>query len=828
MKTTLICVVSLLMLLLAAPAPCMVLTTDTTWSGDVALDQDILVPEGVTLTIQPGSRIRVSASESTKTDPEYLSSLTEIIVRGKLLANGNESAPILFEPAGDKKWSWAGIIIDGGSADIRFSDIRNAETGVYVLAGSLSLTKSLLSGNRYGITVQGPEAKARLRNTRIRENEYGIFLLNNAKMDSADVVVQNNRKKDRYEAAVKDYAFPAKEYVHKAATAEKNRVYGDEALLGTTIWQGRVAVNGIIRVPENSRLIILPGTLVEFSRKDTNNDTIGENGILIQGGIVAKGTRENPIIFRSAEKQRRMGDWDSINIMNSDKAQNLIEYCQIEDAYRGLHFHFAQVAVSDAVIRNNYRGVQFQESSVAISRSFFYGNKSAFQSRDSEITFMNNAIYRNYTGMNIFRNSITMKDSVVRNNYQEGVRVREGLPVLEGNLMDGNRHGLMVSDAVYGTYSRNIITHNMESGISLRNTDALEISGNVVQANGMNGINIQDSAAAIQGNLISDNGERGIGVQSFQGAITGNILLKNKLYNLGIDGAADVAARLNWWGEEDLEKTIYDQKDDPSKGRAEVLPVLDTSPRFNWPLNVVPVDSVWHGDVAIMGRVVVEPGAELAVRPNARVLFAEGAGLTVRGKMLARGEQNAPVTFASSQAKGAAAWDEILIDHAAGSMFSHCVFEDATWALHSHFTDLRVDHCFFANNQGGIRFTSGPIEVRRSFFSENEVGIRAFRGAARIADNVITKNRIGIFVREKGGGLTIRHNDLYANSDYNVRMGDFNDEDADARENWWGKGDPSAGIYDARTEPGIGFVRYVPYAKKPFSPDAPVDVRRKH
>ena len=66
-----------------------------------------------------------------------------------------------------------------------------------------------------------------------------------------------------------------------------------------------------------------------------------------------------------------MGDWDSINIMNSDKAQNLIEFCQIEDAYRGLHFHFSHVTVADSIIRNNYRGIQFQESVVEITEHLF-------------------------------------------------------------------------------------------------------------------------------------------------------------------------------------------------------------------------------------------------------------------------------------------------------------------------------------------------------------------------------------------------------------------------------------------------------------------------
>ena len=294
----------------ASIAQSMVITSDTTWSGEVTIDQDILIPEGVTLTIAPGTIIRVAAAESTKTDPEYISSMTEITVRGRLLADGKKEAPVTFNLSGDMSSTWAGIIIDGGKAVMRFSVISDAETGIYLLKGALSLIDSHLTRNRYGLTIQGQDAAAEVRTTRIQQNDYGVFLLNGAKIDSTDNSVSENRKKDSYSSAAKDYHQKEKEYAAVAEKGDKSRVYADEALLGMTVWQGRIQVNGIIRVPENSRLIILPGTIVEFSKKDTNRDGIGENGLLVQGTITAKGTRENPIIFRSAERQRSMGDWD--------------------------------------------------------------------------------------------------------------------------------------------------------------------------------------------------------------------------------------------------------------------------------------------------------------------------------------------------------------------------------------------------------------------------------------------------------------------------------------------------------------------------------------
>lgn len=817
-------VVFLCLLLTPAPAVSSVLTSDTIWEGEIILYEDVLVPDGISLTIMPGTVIKVIPSESTRTDPEYISPLTELIVRGTLVVNGQEGSQVSFLPRGDKRFSWAGIILDGGRAMIRSATIRGAETGITVIKGSLSFVRSTLTGNRYGLTAHGRDAVVRLESSRVTENEYGVFLLNGARLQSKGTMIEKNSRKDRYSAAARRDAAPAEE----PETGQKaaGRIFGDEVILGTVVWQKRIEVRGAVRVPEGSRLVILPGTLVEFAKRDTNRDGIGENGILIQGAIIAKGTKEEPIIFRSAEKQRRMGDWDSINIMNSDRHQNLIEHCRIEDAYRGLHFHFSNVMVTNSVLRNNYRGMQFQESVVEVRGTHFTGNKNGLQARDSEVLFAENTVYRNYSGMNVFRNSITIRGNSFLNNDQEGLKVRESLPIVEENRFENNRYGLMVNDTLYGSFVHNLISHNLEAGVSLKSTDTVELSGNAVQANGLSGMNIQDSNAVIRGNLISENGERGIGVLTFRGKIAGNNILKNGLYNLGIDGDEDISARENWWGGEDLKKTIFDKGDDPSRGRVELLPAREHPARFTWPLTDIRNDTAWHGDIMVRDRVIVEQGKTLTMSPGTRVLFAKGAGLTVKGRILARGEKRMPVTFASAAGTAAGEWDELMLDHAAESVFTNCSFRDATWALHSHFTDLTVDGCIFVNNYGGMRFTSGPLEVRRSFFAENVIGLRAFRAKAFIADNIITRNKIGIFVREKGGGLTITRNNIIANEDYGIRIGDFNDEDVDAKKNWWGGTSPAAFVFDARNEPGIGMVRFDPAAKHPFSLKIPFEVGR--
>ena len=83
---------------------------DETWSGLVNLEGDVVVPEGVTLTIQPGTTISFPA----KFDASYGGSdinRTEFVVHGTLLAEGTELAPIVLSSgaASPGRGDWVGL-----------------------------------------------------------------------------------------------------------------------------------------------------------------------------------------------------------------------------------------------------------------------------------------------------------------------------------------------------------------------------------------------------------------------------------------------------------------------------------------------------------------------------------------------------------------------------------------------------------------------------------------------------------------------------------------------------------------------------------------------
>jgi len=817
---------AILLLIAVHDAQATVLTVDTEWSGEVELNEDLLIPSGITLTIAAGTIIKIVPAESTKTDPEYLSPLTEITVRGHLEAEGEAGRPVIFRlpdgTAADKKWG--GIKIDQGNAWLRQTTVQGADVGVHVLQGWAKIKESRLDGNRCGLIVQGESSGAKLEKSMVRNNEYGIMVLNGAKLVQEESQVSGNRSKDVFSRA-NDLPGCEKPEPAEPAAGSITRTLENDSLVGNTVWQGRIRINGTVRLPEGSRLIIQPGTVIEFTRRDTNQDGIGENGLQLQGTIIAKGTPDKPIVFRSAEPNRRRGDWDAVNIMGSDSTQNLLEYCRIEDAYRGLHFHFANVAVNHAVLRNNYRGIQFQESLVSVRNSLFHDNKSGIQARDSEVIFNDNQLYNNYNGANFFRLNLQAQGNRFYGNAEDGIRIREGRAILDRNVMDANQFGLRIADTVYGQFTNNIISNNSETGLSLRNDDNIEVAGNVIQFNGISGITIQDSGGLIRHNLISDNGERGIGVESFAGRITENNIVENSGVALDIDGPGAVAAPMNWWGSRPVAQSVFDGHDDPALGKAAVEPVQPEPFDFDWQHDVIRTAAAWHGNIRLASPTVIARNNTLTVAPGTGVAFAAGSGLRVEGALQAVGTPDNLITFtmAAAQADTAgldseepAAGDGLLFDRAAASVLRYCSIAHATWAVHSHFTPLTIADCRFIDNYGGIRFRSGPLQVERSYFARNHIAIRAFEGNAVITENVFTGNEIGIFVRSGGSGLAIHRNNIFANSRYSIRLGDFNTEDVDARENWWGEAGPGESIFDAAQEAGIGRVLTEPGLPQPI------------
>lgn len=148
----------------ASITPSGVLFQDEVWSGQVHITGDVLIPEGVTLVIRPGTIISFT-SDSSDNDVEVpvLGELwinkCNLIVKGNLRMEGEKDNRIVMGKLRDDSdretaITWGGIIFEGTNASsiIEYSEIRYADVALLCVGSSMPrIVNSVITNNDVGI-----------------------------------------------------------------------------------------------------------------------------------------------------------------------------------------------------------------------------------------------------------------------------------------------------------------------------------------------------------------------------------------------------------------------------------------------------------------------------------------------------------------------------------------------------------------------------------------------------------------------------------------------------------------------------------------------------
>lgn len=115
-------------------------TQDTTWSGTVLLNGDLTIPQGVTLTVQPGTTVKSRSRGSVRDDSDGTLQAVDIIVAGTVNVLGDPSNPVLFTSTSfaPADGEWGRIIFQDVSDDnsvVQNTTVRGAR-GVRCLNAS--------------------------------------------------------------------------------------------------------------------------------------------------------------------------------------------------------------------------------------------------------------------------------------------------------------------------------------------------------------------------------------------------------------------------------------------------------------------------------------------------------------------------------------------------------------------------------------------------------------------------------------------------------------------------------------------------------------------
>ena len=141
------------------------LAKDTSWDGEVLVTGDVHVPEGVTLTIAPGTtvRFRKIGAESNRNmfgiDSPYYPQ-AEIIVTGRLIARGTAEKPILFTSAEAKPQpaDWAALNFLGSQGNVvENCRLEYAYNGVHAHGAQVLIKGNTFVKNAVAISVKKEE-----------------------------------------------------------------------------------------------------------------------------------------------------------------------------------------------------------------------------------------------------------------------------------------------------------------------------------------------------------------------------------------------------------------------------------------------------------------------------------------------------------------------------------------------------------------------------------------------------------------------------------------------------------------------------------------------
>ncbi|MBI5191801.1 MAG: right-handed parallel beta-helix repeat-containing protein [Nitrospirae bacterium] len=168
-------------------------------------------------------------------------------------------------------------------------------------------------------------------------------------------------------------------------------LYYDKAAIDSdTTWSGTVVLRGQNTVKKGATLTIEPGTVVKFVWIDDDGDNIGDGELNVEGRIIARGTKDNNILFTSGQENPKVKDWTFLMIsVNKD---SLVEYCTFEYAFTGVQVHYSTATIRNNIFRNNFEGVRFSTTDVMIANNYFTGNTYGirYESRGSKTTVTKN------------------------------------------------------------------------------------------------------------------------------------------------------------------------------------------------------------------------------------------------------------------------------------------------------------------------------------------------------------------------------------------------------------------------------------------------------
>ena len=187
----------------------------------------------------------------------------------------------------------------------------------------------------------------------------------------------------------------------------------DTVIDDAQVWEGEVRIRGVVTVKKDGHLTIRPGTRIIFTPLDRDGDGIGDGELLIEGGLVARGTAAAPIVFTSGAAQPQAADWKFLYLDFAREGE--IAHVISEYAYSGVQIHFCRARVTDSEFRYNVDGLRFSTVNLVAAGNRMHHNTHGvrYEERRSQAELHHNDIRDNEIGVFV----VTRSDDAARIEY---------------------------------------------------------------------------------------------------------------------------------------------------------------------------------------------------------------------------------------------------------------------------------------------------------------------------------------------------------------------------------------------------------------------------
>lgn len=151
------------------------LTKDIVLSGIYVIKGELKVPRGISLTLEPETRIMLEEGAS-------------ISVYGTITANAGEGM-VEFTPAGDKQWK--NIIVDSGQIAMKGVRVKGASIAMLLQNAQGTLESGVITDNDVGISISGTPSVT-IKNVTVSGNKTGIELQKTDAKIIQSTIIQNS------------------------------------------------------------------------------------------------------------------------------------------------------------------------------------------------------------------------------------------------------------------------------------------------------------------------------------------------------------------------------------------------------------------------------------------------------------------------------------------------------------------------------------------------------------------------------------------------------------------------------------------------------------